>query len=190
MLEKASHDLKKFPKFTAVNASAENTTIPSSSVDLISVAQALHWFATKQTKTEFERILRPGGNYLFLWNERVKDCDSFHQHLETILKNTLESYTAQAFQDTTPQTLVSNFLGTDNFTTQTLANEQKLSKEGLLGRVFSSSYSPEDGSRIGQLLRGRLEDMFETFQSEERISIKYETTIIHAGDTRCQHVKN
>lgn len=184
MLERAGQQLNKYSNFKAINAPAEKTTLPSLSIDLISVAQALHWFATKQTKKEFERILRPGGSYLFLWNDRLKDYDDFHQGLEAILINNLETYVAQGVQDIKPQDLVYRFLGTKNFITQTLVNDQQLSKAGLLGRVFSSSYSPDIESTLGRFLRGRIESLFESHNTEGKVCIKYETTIICAGDTR------
>ncbi len=42
-------------------ATAENSGIESNSVDLITVAQALHWFDLERFDTEAGRVLRPGG---------------------------------------------------------------------------------------------------------------------------------
>lgn len=185
MLKKATQVLKNFPKFIPVNALAQKTMLSTSSIDLLTVAQALHWFNTKETKKEFERILRPEGNYLFLWNERMKDCDSFHQNFEAILSNTIESYSMQAFKDMSPRKLVASFLGSEDFITQTLSNQQLLPLEGLLGRVFSSSYSPNILSKSGKILRENLEKLFEEFHSEGNICMKYETIIIYARNSRC-----
>ena len=40
----AEHILGDYKNFTSVNATAENTTLNNHSVDLITVAQAFHWF--------------------------------------------------------------------------------------------------------------------------------------------------
>lgn len=47
-------------------ASAEHSGLPDSSVDLISVAQAAHWFDLPAFAAEVQRVLRPGG-VLALW---------------------------------------------------------------------------------------------------------------------------
>src|SRR5262245_10828564 len=44
-------------RFRPIDASAESTTLPDSSVDLIVAAQAFHWFDHAAAKTEFLRIL-------------------------------------------------------------------------------------------------------------------------------------
>lgn len=42
-------------------APAEHTEIPASSIDLITVAQALHWFNLEQFYQEVRRVLKPSG---------------------------------------------------------------------------------------------------------------------------------
>ncbi len=49
------------PKIEFRVASAEESGLESDSVDLITVAQALHWFDTQRFFTEARRVLKPGG---------------------------------------------------------------------------------------------------------------------------------
>jgi SAM-dependent methyltransferase len=62
---------------------AEKTDIPSHSVDLITVAQALHWFRLDSFYEEARRVLRPGG-VLAVWCyglSRINpDIDKIVQH--------------------------------------------------------------------------------------------------------------
>ena len=44
-----------------INRSAENTGLPAHSVDLITVGQAIHWFEPEAARSEFQRLLKPGG---------------------------------------------------------------------------------------------------------------------------------
>ena len=53
--------LGKHPAFQLIDASAESTTLPTASVDLITVGQALHYFEPEAARQEFKRILKPGG---------------------------------------------------------------------------------------------------------------------------------
>ena len=55
------------PKISYQVAPAEKTSIPAASVDLIVVAQALHWFDLNEFYREVERVLRPQG-VLVVWS--------------------------------------------------------------------------------------------------------------------------
>jgi len=48
----------------------EATGISDASVDLVTAAQAFHWFDRAAARAEFLRILRPRGTVALVWNER------------------------------------------------------------------------------------------------------------------------
>lgn len=64
----AEQQLRQYPLFHSVNATAETTTLPDKSVDLITVAQAFHWFETEKFKSECQRILRGNKEVVLVWN--------------------------------------------------------------------------------------------------------------------------
>ena len=49
---------------------AERIPIASETIDLITAAQAFHWFNPPIALAEFARVLRPGGAIALLWNNR------------------------------------------------------------------------------------------------------------------------
>ncbi|SMY01844.1 Methyltransferase domain-containing protein [Brevibacterium sp. 239c] len=49
--------------------SAEDTGLPEASVDVVSVAQAWHWFDESSAAAEIARILRPSGHLVILINQ-------------------------------------------------------------------------------------------------------------------------
>src|SRR6266581_6258084 len=59
MREAGEQLLRSYPKFTAVAATAEITTLPEASVDFVTAGQAFHWFDRERCRDEFRRILRP-----------------------------------------------------------------------------------------------------------------------------------
>src|SRR4029078_63361 len=86
MRQAAERLLARYPNFRSINASAEATTLPDRSVDLVVAGQAFHWFDQTRAKMEFQRILRPGGWVVLLWNTRRTESTPFLRDYEALLK--------------------------------------------------------------------------------------------------------
>ena len=69
MYEQLKLTHKEYPNVKFVLATSEETQLADDSVDIITVAQALHWFDLEKFKAECKRILRPGGWVIALYNE-------------------------------------------------------------------------------------------------------------------------
>lgn len=55
------------------DGSAEAIPLPDASVDVVTVAQAWHWFDEPAAAAEVARVLRPGGTLGIVWNDRDED---------------------------------------------------------------------------------------------------------------------
>jgi ubiquinone/menaquinone biosynthesis C-methylase UbiE len=60
--------LAPYPNAQVVRGLAEATTLPEHSVDVVTVAQALHWFDFAAFRRECQRILKPGGQVVTVYN--------------------------------------------------------------------------------------------------------------------------
>lgn len=58
------------PGAEVVHGTAESIPLPDGSVDVVTVAQAFHWFDAPAALAEIARVLKPGGGLALLWNER------------------------------------------------------------------------------------------------------------------------
>jgi SAM-dependent methyltransferase len=54
----------------ALEGSAEAVPLPDASVDAVVAGQAYHWFDHERAHAEIARVLKPGGVFGPLWNER------------------------------------------------------------------------------------------------------------------------
>jgi SAM-dependent methyltransferase len=62
--------------------SGEVTGLPAASCDLVSMASSFHWVDFEQGCREFQRVLRPGGRFVALWNPRLIEANPFLVEIE------------------------------------------------------------------------------------------------------------
>jgi len=60
--------LGPFPNAKVIDGTAEATTLPDHSVDIVTVAHALHWFDLDFFRKECRRIVKPGGSIIAIYN--------------------------------------------------------------------------------------------------------------------------
>ncbi len=125
--------------FHSVAATAEATTLKTSSVELVVAGQAFHWFDAERVRQEFARILQPGRWVVLVWNARRTDSTAFLRDYENMLQRFGTDYQAVRHENIDEEKL-RKFFADEKFTFRTLANEQRFDFVGLQGRLLSSSY--------------------------------------------------
>jgi SAM-dependent methyltransferase len=172
----AERDLGANPYFRSVDGKAEATRLADASVDLVTAAQAFHWFDRDAARVEWSRILRPPRWAALLWNDRRSE-PGFGSAYEEFLKEWGgEEYRRVRWSWAVGDTL-GKFFGPDGFRERTVTNKQELDLAGVQGRLLSSSYLPgPDDSRREPMLAAAA-GMFERFQNGGTVVLSYETKL-------------
>jgi SAM-dependent methyltransferase len=176
MREAAESLLKGYPNFHSIDASAEATTMPDKSMDLVVAAQAFHWFNIPTARTELARILKPTGIAALIWNTRQTDTTPFLGAYEDLLLKYATDYNTVRHEHVTDEVLAS-FFGTPDFGRATLSNAQQFDFEGLKGRLLSSSYSPLASDPRHAPMLEKLRELFDAHQQDGRVTFAYETEV-------------
>jgi len=171
----AEAQLAGYPGFRSIKGSAESTTLPDSSVELLVAGQAFHWFDVPRARAEALRILRSGAWAALLWNERPPQATAFLADYEALLRQRAPEYTRIAASRADVRSM-REFLGAA-MEVKTFANRQILDFEGLKGRLMSSSYAPEPGHPDHEPMIAELGGLFARHARDGRIVMPYETLV-------------
>ncbi|MDF2934930.1 MAG: Methyltransferase type 11 [Paenibacillaceae bacterium] len=155
----AVRDLADNPRFTPVAGTAEETILPSGSVDAVTVAQAFHWFDPEAFGQECRRILRPGGQVVLVWNSRIHDRDSVREN-EAILREYCPEFTGFSGGIEYLDDRIAGFFHQE-FTVETFSNDLTFDKTGFIERNLSGSYSLKPGDPRYQEYISALEELFD-----------------------------
>ncbi len=166
------------PRFHPVDGRAEATTLAAGSVDFITAAQAFHWFDPQPTRTEFRRILKPGGWVVLLWNERLV-LPGFLARYEDLLQRLSSDYRRVDHRQVDSGKLT-EFFEHERWRAASFPNHQDFDWNGLRGRLLSSSYAPVPGAPQYQPMMDELSGLFEQFQQAGQVRFLYETKL-YAG---------
>jgi SAM-dependent methyltransferase len=134
----------RFPRLLCFDGTAEATGLPENSMDMITVAQAMHWFKLDAARAEFARVLRPGGRCVVVYNHRRMRGDAFHEGYERILVEFGKDYRMVQGSHLAEERLA-EFFAPSEMKRATLPNPRDLTLEGLRGLVLSASYMPQEG---------------------------------------------
>jgi SAM-dependent methyltransferase len=156
-----------------VEAEAAATRLPDACVDLVTCAQAMHWFVGDDAIAEIARVLRPGGFAVAYWN--LRSSGPMLDDYQDVLRARVKGYDNRPGARPTLAALRSH-PGVSVTKEARFRYAQDLDRAGLLARARSSSYVAHDvDDPVG--LDAALHALFDRHASRGRVTLRYE---VHA----------
>ncbi len=167
--------LASFARYMSADGTAEHLPLPDSSVDLITAAQAFHWFDANAARSEFLRVLRPGRSVALIWNDRVL-ADPIHDALDGLFSAYGGARRSALVAHESERAGVREFFGRTKPAQFSCPHEHALDQAGLLSLVFSRSYMPERDSSEGRDASLEVQKLFHRFAIGDLLIVRYSTT--------------
>ena len=174
MREAGERALGGYARFHSVAGRAEATTLQDAAFHMVTAGQAFHWFEAEAARTEFRRILKPGGWVMLVWNER-RNATRFMKDYE----KAIEHYAPE--QPRVNRQRIADFFGNAKWSAAQFSNGQRLDRDGLRGRLASSSYAPQPGTQEFDQLMQAMDELFRKHQHDGLVTIEYETDVFYGA---------
>jgi SAM-dependent methyltransferase len=168
--------LASHPRYRSVGATAETTTLPDHSVDLAVAGQAFHWFQVGDARREWTRILKPGGMAALIWNER-HIANPFMREVEDLIDTYATALDKDGSIREGGRSRIELFFAPLPFRFDEFPNTQEFELEGLLGRVASCSYVPDEADPLYSGMSAALARIFNRYQHNGRVKFEYRTRV-------------
>ena len=162
-------------------SSAEDTGLPEASVDLVTVAQAFHWFDKARAVREMARIVRPGGGVAIFWNARADDRSPFLAgHMAVLGKYVPEDHIDHRAKDdeSSTQTDLSEGGFFDVDPRLILRHEVAMTVDDFVHYAFTASYvrlfvEPDDQDR----LRAELLEQAREYAVDGKVTVELDVDV-------------
>ncbi len=160
MRAEGDRQLEAFAGFRSVAGTAEATTLPDASVDLLIAAQAFHWFDIGPARVSTGSAFAEGYEQLLL-DFGIGYTEIRHRH---------------AHEDS-----VAAFFGHRDFRVASYHNPTVLDWPTLLARLNSASYVPKPDHPNYAPMSERLRLLFDAAQRDGRVTMDYVTRVFYGA---------
>ncbi|HEX2013206.1 MAG TPA: class I SAM-dependent methyltransferase [Roseateles sp.] len=165
------------PGYRSSAGRAEALPLADASVDLLTAAQAFHWFEVEAARAEALRVLRPGAAVALIRNDRVLDTP-LHRALDELFAEFGGAKRA-ALLVHEDRSAVPCFFGAGKVSEWAWPHAHRLDAAGLEALVFSRSYMPARDSAAGRTVVAALQPLFKRFATAgEGLWVPYRTVAL------------
>lgn len=157
-----------------LNGNAEHTGLPDGSVDVITAAQAFHWFDVEMFAAECKRIFRPDADHfvVLVWNDRDVNSEVIKANFEANRRFCPSFKGASDGADV--DGIVSRFFG-GKFDLLTIDNGFLYDEKAFLSRSLSSSYAPKTENESFEPYTAALREVFRKYAVDGKVLYRYIT---------------
>jgi ubiquinone/menaquinone biosynthesis C-methylase UbiE len=174
----AENILSGYARFSSLSGRAECTGLDDRVVDLITSAQAFHWFEAAATHVEFSRILKASGWLALIWNRR-KLQDPLQRDYDALLSEFAPEYDRVNHMNI-EDSAIQAFFSLNSYRTSVFANPQILDRERFLGRLKSASYLPAAETSGWKKILRSANALFSKYELDGHVRFEYDACL-HLG---------
>lgn len=156
-----------------LEGSAEHTGLKPESVDVITAAQAFHWFDRGIFKKECSRILKENGYVILVWNVRDMSSDLIKDCYEACKKHCPGFKGFSNGVDFEKETFSGFFK--ESITKITIENPSFYDEAAFTGRNLSSSFAPGREDPAYEPFKREIKDIFAKYSHDNVVKYPYET---------------
>ncbi len=175
MRQLAQKALQPYASCTVLDGSAEATTLPDHAVDVITVAQAIHWFDPESARAEFLRILKPGGWLALLRNTGADDRLSRATDELLTPENGVDFSRVARPPDRKP---VGFYFSHEAFQTMTFPFAYRQSWEEFIGSQLTASFAPDEDHPLYPAFESAARRVFDEFSVDGWLESRGETELV------------
>jgi SAM-dependent methyltransferase len=172
--EMLAHLRAALPPVAALAGSAERIPLEDASVDVVTVAQAFHWFDHQPALHEIARVLRPGGVLALVWNTRDED-DPWVAALTEVIAGNAELDDDEAVRAPLAASGLFGVVETARF-----SHRQRLDRAALRDLVRSRSYCAVLTDEERRPVLERVDALFDANAVDGEIELPYVTRCFRA----------
>jgi ubiquinone/menaquinone biosynthesis C-methylase UbiE len=164
-------------EFKCVKGCSEATGLQPESVDLITAAQAFHWFDRPKAKQEFQRIAKPGGVMAVVWNTRKFESSDFMRAYKQALLNFAPKYQQMVVHWQNLEDNVKDFLAVTERERHAFPNIQMVDLNTFIGNLESTSYIPKSDEPLHTEIMAEMRNIFEKYQENGHVEFVLDTIL-------------
>ena len=165
------------PGYSSAAGSAEAIPLPDASLDLITAAQAFHWFEPEAARAEMLRVLKPGGQVALIWNDRQSD-QALQRALNDEVFGPFGGERRNALLAHEDRGQVGAFFGRTVPRQLSWPHQHALGAAGLRSLGFSRSYMPRPDSEAGRAAAAAVDAVFARFADGGQVLLHYSTVLM------------
>jgi ubiquinone/menaquinone biosynthesis C-methylase UbiE len=170
----AEDELSDCGKCSVINGQAEDIPLEDQSIDLITVAQEIHWFDPELTKREFLRILKPNGWLAIIRNNGVdKKLNEAIGRLY-VVENGVD---LTILANRPEQKPMSFYYGHEDIHQMTYGFDEEQNWEEFIGSLLSASYMPDESHPLYRKLPRASRAVFDEFSEDGELRVRGQTVL-------------